>query len=480
MITKQEILSAATQMSLTPHVVEKDYVLGWVLAGINAHPVLRESWVFKGGTCLKKCYFETYRFSEDLDFTLRDAAHLEQGFLQDALAQVGAWVYEQTGIEVPADRQEFDIYTNLRGNVSCQGKLSYRGPVSPRDMPRIKLDLTADECLVLPPVRVPVFHPYSDAPQEPIEAFAYAYEEVFAEKTRALAERTRPRDLYDVINLFRNEAARPPPAIMCDVLQQKCDFKGIGFPAMGDLEQHRAELENLWTNMLAHQLPMLPPYQAFWDELPAFFEWLLGGAAPEMPAAFVIGAGETVLRARSLDLGMGTATLSTIEIIRFAAANRLLVELTYDGSVRRIEPYSLRRTRDSNVLLHAFNVDRGQHRSYRIDRIGGARVTNQSFVPRYEIELTPQGPLHIAPAAARASTPISKPALRHTAGFGQPRQPAKRKVATFGSSPTYVYRCTVCQKKFRRTSMDARLNPHKNDWGGQCMGRTGFLEEVKY
>jgi len=30
------------------------------------------SWAFKGGTCLKKCYFETYRFSEDLDFTLTE------------------------------------------------------------------------------------------------------------------------------------------------------------------------------------------------------------------------------------------------------------------------------------------------------------------------------------------------------------------------------------------------------------------------
>ena len=67
MIDRREILDMATQMSLNPHVVEKDYVLGWMLAGIASHPILRETWVFKGGTCLKKCYFETYRFSEDLD-----------------------------------------------------------------------------------------------------------------------------------------------------------------------------------------------------------------------------------------------------------------------------------------------------------------------------------------------------------------------------------------------------------------------------
>lgn len=66
MIEKQEISELARELSLDLHVVEKDYVLGWLLAGIAANPELSNGWIFKGGTCLKKCYFETYRFSEDL------------------------------------------------------------------------------------------------------------------------------------------------------------------------------------------------------------------------------------------------------------------------------------------------------------------------------------------------------------------------------------------------------------------------------
>ncbi len=34
MIGRREILEAATATSLLPQVVEKDYVLGWLLAGI--------------------------------------------------------------------------------------------------------------------------------------------------------------------------------------------------------------------------------------------------------------------------------------------------------------------------------------------------------------------------------------------------------------------------------------------------------------
>ena len=53
-------------------VLERDYLLSWVLAGIDAVPGLRRTLVFKGGTALKKCYFGDYRFSEDLDFSARD------------------------------------------------------------------------------------------------------------------------------------------------------------------------------------------------------------------------------------------------------------------------------------------------------------------------------------------------------------------------------------------------------------------------
>jgi hypothetical protein len=112
MIDKREILETASALGLLPNVVEKDYVLGWLLAGINAHPELAASWVFKGGTCLKKCYFETYRFSEDLDFTLQDDSQIEEGFLRRVLGEVIAWVADESGLVLPADQLGFDIYEN--------------------------------------------------------------------------------------------------------------------------------------------------------------------------------------------------------------------------------------------------------------------------------------------------------------------------------------------------------------------------------
>ena len=277
MIGRQEIIDTASSLDLLPQIVEKDYVLGWVLAGIYQHSVLANTWIFKGGTCLKKCFFETYRFSEDLDFTLKEPAHVDTVFLSAAFAEIAESIYEQSGIELPAEAQSFEIFPNPRGNLSCQGKIPYRGPIAPqsKSIPNIKLDLTADEHVVLAPVRLPIFHPYSDAPEGGIHVTAYAYEEAFAEKIRALVERTRPRDLYDVINLYRNTERRPSPAVLLPVLRKKCDFKGIRTPLdPAALESHRTDLEGAWNDMLGRQVAALPSVEAFWDALPEFFAWL--------------------------------------------------------------------------------------------------------------------------------------------------------------------------------------------------------------
>ena len=66
MIDRTEILRLANEFGLEARIVEKDYILGWLLAGIYRDPLLAAAWVFKGGTCLKKCFFETYRFSRSI------------------------------------------------------------------------------------------------------------------------------------------------------------------------------------------------------------------------------------------------------------------------------------------------------------------------------------------------------------------------------------------------------------------------------
>ena len=386
----------AREFGLAPNVVEKDYVLGWLLAGISNHAELGTAWVFKGGTCLKKCYFETYRFSEDLDFTLLDAETLDEARLRQIFNEISEWIYDQTGIECPRDTFRFEIYENKRSGMSAEGRVGYRGPMQRRgNSPRIKLDLTCDEILVLEPTIREVHHPYSDSPDGGIQVQCYSYEEVFAEKVRALAERERPRDLYDVVHLFRHTNERPDRASVLRTLEEKCAFKGIEVPTLATLENcpERAELETEWANMLAHQLPALPPFEQFWSELSAVFDWLHGAIEKTALQSIPVRGGDSAMDETWRPPPMVQALKANVplEIIRFAAANHLCVNLGYQGSQRLIEPYSLRRTQDGNLLLHAVKHETGEPRSYRVDRIQRAEATQEPFVPRYAIEFSASG-----------------------------------------------------------------------------------------
>lgn len=472
LIDRSEILDFSREFGLAANVVEKDYVLGWVLAGIFNHPTIGTRWVFKGGTCLKKCFFETYRFSEDLDFTISASDGLDQALLVACFKGISIWVYDKTGIEIPQELIRFDVYRNHRGGLSAQGRIGYRGPLQSRgDLPRIKLDLTTDEILVLDPVVREVHHPYSDYPDGGIHITSYCFEEVFAEKIRALAERQRPRDLYDVVHLYRHDELSANQALILKTLGEKCAFKEISVPnraTFQDRPEHD-ELEAEWENMLAHQLPALPAFGQFWQALPEVLEWLHGAEAKISNAPMPLGRQVIDDSWRPPAMAQAWHSAFPLERIRFAAANRLCIILHYQGTAREIEPYSLRRTRDGNLLLFAVKHQTGEDRSYRVDRIHGAEISNTPFIPRYAIELTPSGPM--------AGTQLMRQTGGHSSFKPIPPRTSTRKQ---GLGPTYVLECPYCSKRFDRKQPNTRLNQHKNKDGDPCSGRNGFLVDTKY
>ncbi len=389
MIDQSEVLTIAGERDLRVDMIEKDYVLGWMLAGISTHPVLGRAWAFKGGTCLKKCFVETYRLSEDLDFTVEDAGLLDGRILTDAFQGIADWMYDHSGIDISTQAPRFRTYRNPRGGLQIEGRVYYRGPMQPRgSLPRIKLDLTADEKMVHRPVERAVAHPYSDCPEVGISARTYPIAELVGEKIRALGERARPRDLYDVISFFRREDMRPEASTVLQVLREKCEFKGIPEPDPASLQPFREEMESDWEVMLGHQLPAVPPIESFWSVLPEFFLWLQTGITPASPSRIPLDPDEGVVITSSTIGELGMTTAADLARLRFAAANRLCVDLHYQGDVQRVEPYSLRRTR-GEVLLYVCEVGASEFVAYRTSTLSKVEITRQTFVPKYSNELLP-------------------------------------------------------------------------------------------
>jgi len=147
------------------------------------------------------------------------------------------------------------------------------------------------------------------------------------------------------------------------------------------------ELEAEWANMLAHQLPSLPPMGQFWKELGAVFRWLHGqDSRPVLkPIAIVQGAPldstDEVLPAHT------RRNQEALRLIQFAAASRLCVDLRFQDSTERIEPYALRKSKDGRVLLAAVRSTDGETTSCPMEQIQELSISNQAFDPKYTVEI---------------------------------------------------------------------------------------------
>ena len=95
---------------LQENVLERDYCLAWLLAGI-AESEIKTVVGFKGGTAMKRCYFSDYRFSEDLDFTLIESMPFEE--LTTRLVPVYTAVREASGIAFTFDREDRQPHASL-------------------------------------------------------------------------------------------------------------------------------------------------------------------------------------------------------------------------------------------------------------------------------------------------------------------------------------------------------------------------------
>lgn len=191
MITDAEVRRLARLEGVEPRIVELDYALGWALRGIASHQYLAHRPVFKGGTCIRKCYFAAYRFSEDLDFTATQRFNEEE--LTTALAEAFAETRIVSGIDFRVQEPRLRVIDDEYGRESIRFTVYWRGPHTMRGSPRgLRLDVTWNEVLAFAPQQRAIFHPFSDAAEvEDVRVPCYALEEVMCEKIRSRRCRQR-------------------------------------------------------------------------------------------------------------------------------------------------------------------------------------------------------------------------------------------------------------------------------------------------
>lgn len=86
----------------------------------------------------------------------------------------------------------------------------------------------------------------------------------------------------------------------------------------------------------------------------------------------------------------------TLEQLRFAGANRLLVGFAYSAKGRIVEPYSLRFAETTgNLNFYGWELAGQQIKCFTVSKMSAVRILEQTFAPRYHVELgTPRAISH--------------------------------------------------------------------------------------
>lgn len=207
MIDRRELLARAREKNLNLTIIEKDYVLGWLIYGFSSIKNL----VFKGGTALSKIYFpEIWRLSEDLDFSLID----------NDFSIITMRIEEIFGLLKRKSEIEFDLKNKFENPGYLQLKIQYDAVMGKN---WIKVDVTKDD-LVIKPVSKTVKRIYSDYEKYKIEV--ESIEEIFCAKIRAVIERKKCRDYFDLWKLSKLSVDYSK---IKKFIKEKLEIKGIEF-----------------------------------------------------------------------------------------------------------------------------------------------------------------------------------------------------------------------------------------------------------
>ncbi len=266
MISEDQLRQAAARWRIDLMIVDLDYVLGCFLSQWSLEPATAKL-RFKGGTCLRKCYFTDYRFSEDLDFTAEEPIDVEEvsRLAQRLIRGVG----DTFGIDMAAAPPLFRKMTEEEEEGSVEARLYYRGPLRRTGAPQaIRLHISMHEHLGFPAASRPVHHPYPDAHLTgPTEIHCYDLREVLAEKLRAVSGQRKhaiSRDLYDLHSLL-TQGGLSLDAVET-VLGEKFTAKGLDLSRVEPtaFRGRRREFESDWDQNLIHLVP--PPDRIAFDD----------------------------------------------------------------------------------------------------------------------------------------------------------------------------------------------------------------------
>jgi len=264
---KEEIrrLSIETKFSLP--LLEKDYHLTRILHKISEKSI--KDLVFKGGTCLNKCYLGFYRLSEDLDFVynqdVRKFTKPQIKKILDNLRRIIFGILEELALRTNKELgMGWKMLTSKKEPkiVGLEIITEYRSLID-NSVQTIKIEISFRNRLINPTKTRPIHHEFIDALGEPILKEDVHIEvidlsENFAEKFRALVTRKNIaiRDIYDIYFILKKGVLKIDENIIDLILIKINESKKEKF-TKGDLIKFIEDLDSKLSDLNEKEISSL-------------------------------------------------------------------------------------------------------------------------------------------------------------------------------------------------------------------------------
>lgn len=253
MLTKKELRTHSQQMNYNTAQIEKDYLQHLFL--LYLYKATGNEFIFKGGTALQKC-LSLNRFSEDLDFTFIGENNNISEIVND-ITQKMSLLYE-TDVQTPKQRITFDnsekFILKIKGPLFTPGK--------DLTLASLRIDISLREKLLSNPSFIAINPIYSTIPLYSVKTMSY--DEILAEKIRAIISRKKARDIYDVWFLLKKNIR-----INTDLVKQKLLLVQQKYSERLLIKKIK-EKEFLWEKELKSLLIDFPEFQIVFDEIRSF------------------------------------------------------------------------------------------------------------------------------------------------------------------------------------------------------------------
>lgn len=267
---------------------------------------------------------------------------------------------------------------------ALDGRVYFRGFAGDSSLAmRIKFDVSDYEKIILPVQWHQTNHEYSDVDNCRVQVQAYSLEEVLAEKLRSWIQRTRSRDLFDVVKIIQSKAVPISKNNILSTFFKKTLFKGVPIAAREELlyEPKFASIEASWlSTIICPQASFIVAANA----ITLFKQFIEAVFDPEVLASIGVSLSQRLQSLYSVSTGYREAIIE-------AGKTRQLVRILYHGLVRNIEPYSFRYRRSQKgygaEYFYGFDRTKDQTiKSFFIHQIQGVSILPQQYVPRWVVE----------------------------------------------------------------------------------------------